>query len=146
MAETALPAADLVQFLDQAARFANDTLWGTLSATVLIDPRTRRDPGVARALARAVAQLRYGTVAVNVWHVFSLVTTSATWGSYPGQPDTDIQSGRGLTGNTLMLPDPENRCQRAVPDAAHTGVVRHTARHAASVAGPALVRSRPHRR
>lgn len=113
MAETALPAADPVQFLDQAVRFANDTLWGTLSATVLIDPRTRRDPGVARALARAVAQLRYGTVAVNVWHVFSLVTTSATWGGYPGQPDTDIQSGRGVTGNALMLPDPEKTVIRA---------------------------------
>jgi acyl-CoA reductase-like NAD-dependent aldehyde dehydrogenase len=107
MAETALPAADPAQFLDQAVRFANDTLWGTLSATVLIDPRTRRDPAVARALARAVAQLRYGTVAVNVWHAFSFLTTSATWGGYPGHPDTDIQSGRGVVGNTLMLPDPE---------------------------------------
>jgi acyl-CoA reductase-like NAD-dependent aldehyde dehydrogenase len=107
MAETALPAAGPVQFLDRAAHFANDTLWGTLSATVLIDPRTRREPGVARALAQAVAQLRYGTVAVNVWHAFSFITTSATWGGYPGQPDTDIQSGRGVVGNTLMLPDPE---------------------------------------
>ncbi len=107
MAETALPAEDPAQFLGQAVRFANDTLWGTLSATVLIDPRTRRDPGVARALARAVAQLRYGTVAVNVWHLFSAILTSATWGGYPGQPDTDIQSGRGVTGNTFMLPDPE---------------------------------------
>jgi len=82
-------------------------LWGTLSATVLVDPRTRRDQDVRRALARAVAQLRYGTVAVNIWHVFSFITTSATWGGYPGQPDTDIQSGRGVVGNTLMLPDPE---------------------------------------
>ena len=107
MAETALPAADPARFLDQAVRFANDALWGTLSATVLVDPRTRRDQDVRRALARAVAQLRYGTVAVNIWHVFSFITTSATWGGYPGQPDTDIQSGRGVVGNTLMLPDPE---------------------------------------
>jgi acyl-CoA reductase-like NAD-dependent aldehyde dehydrogenase len=104
MAETALPAADPAQFLDQAARFANDTLWGTLAATVLIDPRTRRDPGVARALAQAVTQLRYGTVAVNV---LAAGIPTATWGGYPGNPDTDIQSGRGVIGNTLMLPDPE---------------------------------------
>ena len=107
MAETALPAADPVQFLDQAVRFANDTLWGTLSAAVLVDPRTRRDPGVARALARAVTRLKYGTVGVNIWHAISFLTTSATWGGYPGQPDTDTQSGRGVVGNTLMLPDPE---------------------------------------
>ncbi len=31
----------------------------------------------------------------------------ARWGGYPGHPDTDIQSGRGVVGNTLMLPDPE---------------------------------------
>jgi hypothetical protein len=62
---------------------------------------------VARALARAVARLKYGTVGVNIWHAISFLTTSATWGGYPGQPDTDIQSGRGVVGNTLMLPDPE---------------------------------------
>jgi acyl-CoA reductase-like NAD-dependent aldehyde dehydrogenase len=103
-AETALPAADPAQFLDQAARFANDTLWGTLAATVLIDPRTRRDPDVARALTQAVTHLRYGTVAVNV---LAAGIPTATWGGYPGQPDTDIQSGRGVIGNTLMLPGPE---------------------------------------
>ncbi len=104
MAETPLAAADPAQFLDQAVRFANDTLWGTLAATVLIDPRTRRDPAVARALTRAVTQLRYGTVAVNM---LAAGIPSATWGGYPGQPDSDIQSGRGVIGNTLMLPGPE---------------------------------------
>lgn len=104
MAETALPAADPAQFLPQAVRFANDTLWGTLAATVLIDPRTRRDPDVARALTQAVTQLRYGTVAVNV---LAVGIPTATWGGYPGHPDTDIQSGRGVIANTLMLPDPE---------------------------------------
>ncbi len=59
---------------------------------------------MARALAHAVAQLRYGTVAVNV---LAVGIPTATWGGYPGRPDTDIQSGRGVTGNTLMLPDPE---------------------------------------
>ncbi len=104
LAETALPAVDPAQFLGQAARFANDTLWGTLAVTVLIDPRTRRDPDVARALTRAVEQLRYGTVAVGV---LAVGIPSATWGGYPGRPDTNIQSGRGIIGNTLMLPDPE---------------------------------------
>ncbi len=66
-----------------AAGDARYRLWGTLSATVLVDPRTRRDQDVRRALARAVAQLRYGTVAVNIWHVFSFITTSATWGGCP---------------------------------------------------------------
>ncbi len=104
VAETALPAADPAEFLDQATQFANDTLWGTLAATVLVDPRTRRDPDVAQALARSVTRLRYGTVAVNV---LAVGIPTATWGGYPDQPDTDIQSGRGVIANTLMLPDPE---------------------------------------
>ncbi len=112
MAETALPAADPVAFLRQATEFANDTLWGTLAATVLIDPDTCRDPVVARALARAVADLRYGTVAVNIWHGTSIALASPAWGGYPGQPNTDIQSGCDVTGNTLMLPDPEKTVMR----------------------------------
>jgi acyl-CoA reductase-like NAD-dependent aldehyde dehydrogenase len=113
VAETALPAVDPVTFISHAAQFANDTLWGTLAATVLIDPRTSRQPAIARALARAVADLRYGTVAVNIWHSASIALASPTWGGYPGQPVTDIQSGRGVTGNTLMLPDPEKTVIRA---------------------------------
>ena len=92
MAETALPAADPAAFLDQAAQFANHTLWGTLAPTVLIDPRTHRDADVARALTRAVTGLRYGTVAVNM---LAVGIPQATWGGYPGQPDTDIQTRLG---------------------------------------------------
>ena len=50
-AETTIDAADAPAFLERAVRFANETLWGTLNATLIVDPRTAKDPGTHRARA-----------------------------------------------------------------------------------------------
>ncbi|HEY4753139.1 MAG TPA: aldehyde dehydrogenase family protein, partial [Candidatus Limnocylindrales bacterium] len=57
-AETVVDAPDTPAFLDRAVAFANDRLWGTLNATVIVDPATGRDPQVRPALDRAIADLR----------------------------------------------------------------------------------------
>ncbi len=102
-AETALPGPDVATFLERAVAFANGTLWGTLNATILVHPDTGREPGVAAALDRAVAGLRYGTVAINGWAALGYGLVVTPWGAYPGADPSDIQSGVGFVHDTLML-------------------------------------------
>jgi len=103
MAETQLAADSPADFVDAAVDFANDVVWGTLSATVLAHPSSLSDPSVGPRIEAGIAALRYGGIGLNLWHglVFALGTT--TWGAYPGHLITDIQSGSGVVGNAYML-------------------------------------------
>ncbi len=110
VAETALSAPDPAAFVDAATAFCNEVVWGTLGATVIVSPASTKDPGVAAAVERAVADLRYGSIGVNLWHGLSFAMGSTTWGAYPGHPRTDIQSGTGVVGNAFMF----GRTQKSV--------------------------------
>lgn len=107
VAETSLGSEDPVEFLEAAATFANDKLWGTLSANVIVPRPVLRDPTLRAALERVVRRLRYGTVAVNCWAAYAFAFGTTPWGGFPGQPLTDVRSGRGFVHNTLML-DPDD--------------------------------------
>jgi hypothetical protein len=109
-AETPLEAASVAEYIDKAVAFCNQQLWGTLNATILVHPASQRDPAVAEALQRAVAQLHYGTVAVNYWAAASYAIGVTTWGAFPGHAQNDIQSGIGVVHNTLMF----SRAQKSV--------------------------------
>jgi aldehyde dehydrogenase (NAD(P)+) len=101
--ETTLDEADPGAFLAAATAFANDRLWGTLSAVVMIHPRTERDPEVAAALETSVAELRYGAVGVNHWSALVYGTVTPPWGAHPSSTLEDIQGGLGWVHNTFML-------------------------------------------
>jgi hypothetical protein len=73
---------------------------------------------VSDAVERAVADLRYGAIGVNVWHALVFAMGSTTWGAYPGHPRTDIQSGTGVVGNALMFDRPQKSVVRG-PFRAH---------------------------
>jgi acyl-CoA reductase-like NAD-dependent aldehyde dehydrogenase len=103
LSETQVGSEDPLEFLEAAVRFANERLWGTLSAAILACGAAQRDPAVAAALERAIGGLRYGTVCVNVWPGMGFAAGTLPWGAYPGSPLTDVQSGRGFVHNTLML-------------------------------------------
>ncbi len=107
VAECALDAAGPEDFLAQATAFANDSVWGSLSCTILAPPITDRE-----ALDRAVAELRYGGVAVNGWAAVLFVLGQTTWGAFPGHPPTDIRSGAGWVHNTGLLDHPEKSVVR----------------------------------
>ncbi|WP_182376252.1 aldehyde dehydrogenase family protein [Nocardioides sp. WS12] len=92
-------------FLAKAVNVANDTLRGTLGANIIVDPRTKKMLG--KALEEQVARLRYGTIGVNVWTAVGYLTPHATWGAFPGHPLDDIQSGRGVVHNALLLDQTE---------------------------------------
>ena len=89
------------RFLNTAVQLVNANLRGTLGANIIIDPASKRQLGAA--LRDAIAGLRYGTIAVNAWTGVGYLTPRATWGAFPGHDLTDIQSGRGMVHNALLL-------------------------------------------
>lgn len=111
-AETALEAPTAATFLAAATEFCNEVVWGTLSATILVSPRSQRDGVVATAVARAVADLRYGAIGVNIWHAMAFAIGSTTWGAYPGHPRHDIESGCDVVGNSAMFDRPQKSVVR----------------------------------
>jgi acyl-CoA reductase-like NAD-dependent aldehyde dehydrogenase len=111
-AETALAAPSTAAFVDAATAFCNDVVWGTLSATILVSPSTLKDRAVAEAVERAVADLRYGSIGVNVWHALAFAIGTTTWGAYPGHRRTDIGSGSGVVGNAALFDRPDKSVVR----------------------------------
>lgn len=112
-AETAIEAASVATFIDRAVEFANDTLWGTLSATLIVHPASLKDPEIAVAIDRAIANLRYGTVSLNMLAYYSAYFMVAPWGAFPGHTSYDIQSGIGKTFNFLMFERPQKSIVKA---------------------------------
>ncbi len=110
--ETALEAGSTVEFIQRATSFCNEVVWGTLSMTLIADPRTLKDPVTGPAIEQAVADLRYGSIGVNLWHAMSFAFATTVWGAYPGHPITDIQSGSGFVGNALLFARPQKSVVR----------------------------------
>jgi len=119
-AETGLDAESVEAYIDKAVDFANDTLWGTLVASIIVHPKSMKDPKIAAAVERAIENLRYGTVVVNEWGVTAYMLMTTPWGSYPGQDIYDVKSGIGFVNNLLMFDYPQKsvvRCPfKANPD------------------------------
>jgi aldehyde dehydrogenase (NAD(P)+) len=103
ISETALAPADPVEFLQAAVKFVNERVWGTLAATIIVHPQSLKDPRIAAAVEQAIADLRYGAVAVNHWPGLVYGFCSLPWGGHPSSTLADIQSGRGWVHNTYML-------------------------------------------
>lgn len=98
-------------FLEAAIAFSNDELRGTLGANILVHPRELRSIG-REPLDRMLADLRYGTIAVNCWTAVGYLSPYATWGAFPGHTPDDIQSGHGVVHNGLLLTRPERTVVR----------------------------------
>ena len=108
--ETALAAPSAARFLDRAVELCNDTLWGTLNATLIVHADSLDDPATRAAFERAVAGLRYGTVSINHWAAIGYGLAITPWGAFPGHTPEDVQSGIGRVHNTLLF----DRAQKAV--------------------------------
>jgi aldehyde dehydrogenase (NAD(P)+) len=110
LATTELPGKTPEAFLGEAVRFSNEVLWGTLGANVIAHPKTIKALGPA--FEQAIADLRYGTVGINVWVSAAYLMPQGTWGAYPGHTHDDIQSGVGVVHNSLMFSKPEKTVVR----------------------------------
>ncbi len=111
--ETTIEADSVAEYLDRAVEFTNERLWGTLNATLIVHPASLRDPGTAAALERAIANLRYGTVALNHWSALGFGLGVTPWGAFPGHPRHDIGSGTGFVHDALMFSRAEKTVLRA---------------------------------
>ena len=109
---TELDAPDPETFLRAAIAHANEHLHGTLGASVLIHPKTVDQIGRDR-FEEIIADLHYGTVAVNAWSALAFLLPMCPWGAYPGHTLDDIQSGVGIVHNSFMF----ERVERVVVEA-----------------------------
>ena len=110
--ETSVGSADPVEFLDHAVRFANERLWGTLSAGLIVHPKTAKDSTTGPAVERAIERLRYGVVTMNAWSGLLFAFGTPPWGAHPTSTPQDIQSGSGWVHNTSMLEHVEKAVMR----------------------------------
>ena len=113
LSETSFERPDAAGFLQDAVKFVNEKVWGTLCATLIVHPSTLADPAGKAAVEQAIADLKYGAVVINTWGgaVFGLGT--APWGGHPSSNLQDIQSGLGWVHNTFLLEGIEKMVLRA---------------------------------
>ncbi|MGI5187612.1 aldehyde dehydrogenase family protein [Promicromonospora sp. CA-289599] len=104
LAWTQLPGQGTA-FLRAAVGFANDSLYGTLGANVLVRPQDRRAAGAV--FDDAIADLRYGTIAINAWTGMGFLLSGGTWGAFPGHTVADVGSGIDVVHNGHLLAGPE---------------------------------------
>lgn len=100
------------EYLVAAIEFANSKLYGTLGANIVIHPDTIQQIGRHR-FEQILAELRYGTIAINAWTGLNFLSAQSPWGAFPGHTLTDVQSGIGVVHNTLLF----EKTQRAVVEA-----------------------------
>lgn len=100
--QTEIDGSTKDEYLNNAVEFANEKLWGTLSAVILVDPVTEKELEIKGSLKRAIHNLRYGTVAINS-HAGMTFAMGNPWGGYPGSTYDNIQSGNCFVSNKFML-------------------------------------------
>jgi acyl-CoA reductase-like NAD-dependent aldehyde dehydrogenase len=100
-AEVQLEADSPQDFLQRAADFCNNNLFGTLCAAITVPNPFRRQE--QPLLERVISELNYGSVCINQWPglVYGLMTPP--WGAAPGSDLANIQSGIGNVHNLYFL-------------------------------------------
>ncbi len=110
--EVALPGDSIADYIDNAVAFCNERVWGTLNCSIFVHPKSLKDPEVAEAVDRAIANLRYGAIALNHWAGLAFAMVTPTWGAFPGHAKEDIRSGQGVVHNTYMFDKPQKSVVR----------------------------------
>lgn len=105
--ETALESESVVEYIRKAVAFANEKMWGTLVATIVVHPDSMKDSRIAAAVDQAIADLRYGTAVINQYGATGWYLGTTPWGGYPGSDIYDVQSGIGFVNNPLMFDRPQ---------------------------------------
>ncbi|WP_330230606.1 hypothetical protein OHA40_32450 [Nocardia sp. NBC_00508] len=104
LGHTALPGTG-TGFLRAAVTFANERLVGTLGASLIVAPADRAAMG--RDFDEAIAELRYGTIGINVWSAMGFLVAGLPWGAYPGHTLDAVGSGIGVVHNAYLVDGPE---------------------------------------
>lgn len=105
LGHVALPGTG-ADFFRNAVAFANDKLDGSLGAGIAVAPADRRAIGTA-TFDEILADLRYGTIGVNVWSGIGFLTPGVAWGAFPGNTLADVGSGIGIVHNAHLAANVE---------------------------------------
>ena len=93
-----------LDFASKAINYVNNEVWGNLGVAVLIkNHASKKNKNI---LNNYVQDLKYGTVAINEWPALGFIIPTMPWGGYPGNKDTDIQSGQGYVHNAFFFESP----------------------------------------
>ncbi|MFC4892479.1 aldehyde dehydrogenase family protein [Pseudofrancisella aestuarii] len=90
-------AATAEEFLPKAVDFCNTKLHGTLTSCILIDETTKK--ANREILEKAITNMKYGSVTVNIMSVLTFFNPYLTWGG--NEDKNKIVSGHGNFGNLL---------------------------------------------
>lgn len=101
---------DAEEFAARAVKTVNEEFIGTLGINIIAHPDTIKELG--NTFEDLIAELNYGTVAVNAWTGVGFLTATATWGAFPGHTIDDVQSGIGLVHNALLIDSAERTVVR----------------------------------
>jgi hypothetical protein len=104
LGHTSLPGTGAV-FFANAVAFANERLDGTLGGSIIVAPADRTAMG--GAFDAILADLRYGTIAINAWSAMGFLLRGAPWGAFPGNTLDAAGSGIGVVHNSYLLPRTE---------------------------------------
>ena len=92
------------EYVSNSIDYVNNVVWGNLGVAVLIKKHNSRKN--KELLNSYVQNLNYGTVAINEWPALGFIIPTLPWGGYPGNKDSDIQSGQGYVHNALFFESP----------------------------------------
>lgn len=98
------------EFFRAAVVTANEVFAGTLGANVVAHPKTLAAMG--DEFESLIADLHYGTIAINAWTAVGYLTPAATWGAFPGHTLDDVQSGVGVVHNAWLIDRPQRTVVR----------------------------------
>ena len=91
-------------FVHKAISYVNEKVWGNLGVAVLIK---NHDNKKNKATTKNyVDNLKYGTIAINEWPALGFIIPTMPWGGYPGNKDSNIQSGQGYVHNAYFFESP----------------------------------------
>ena len=96
---------DQTDFANKAIDYVTNVLWGNLGVSVLLKNHSSKKNKAI--LKNYVDNLKFGTVAINEWPALGFIIPTMPWGGYPGNIDTDIQSGQGYVHNALFFESPQ---------------------------------------
>jgi hypothetical protein len=92
-------------FMDSAVTTVNRDFLGTLGANVIAAPKDIKAMGAG--FREAIADLHYGSIAINAWTGVGFLSAGTSWGAFPGHTLDDVQSGMGVVHNAMLIANPE---------------------------------------
>ena len=96
--------SDELDYVKKAINYVNNELWGNLGISVLLKNHNQKKNKYI--LDTYVELLKYGTIAINEWPALGFIIPTLPWGGFPGNKDTDIQSGQGYVHNAYFFESP----------------------------------------